>query len=97
MSVRFTRVSSFNIRFKRNSQFKQADFIGKNEDKIRTFGGVGYVTGYSRARRRQAVRKVSKDLRGIIRFRVSRAQSKYCFKTELCHQVKRPCERKTEQ
>ena len=40
-------------------------------------GGAEYVRGYSRARRRQAVRKVSKDLRGIIRVRVSRAQSKY--------------------
>ena len=39
--------------------------------------GAEYVTAYSRARRRQAVRKISKNLRGIIRDRVSRAQSKY--------------------
>ena len=39
-------------------------------------GGAEYVRGYGRARRRQAVRNVSKDLRGIIRFRVRRAQSK---------------------
>ena len=49
----------------------------KDRNKIRTLGGAEYVRGYSRARRRQAVRKVSKNLRGIIRVRVSRAQSKY--------------------
>ena len=40
-------------------------------------GGAKYVRGYSRARRRQAVRKVSKNLRGITRIRVSRADSKH--------------------
>ena len=35
------------------------------------------MEGYSRARRRQAVRKVSKYLRELIRVRLSKAQSKY--------------------
>ena len=35
------------------------------------------MSGYGRARSRQAVRKASKDLRRIIRVRVSRAHSKY--------------------
>ena len=74
-------MSSFKISFKSNSQFKQDDFfIGKDKNKIRTLGGAEYVRGKSsreiRPRRRQAVTKVSKNLMGIIRIRVSRAQSK---------------------
>ena len=38
----------------------------KDEDKIRTLAGAEYVRGYSRARRRQAIRKVSKNLMGIL-------------------------------
>ena len=59
-------MSSFQINFKRNSQFKQEFFIGKDENKIKTLEGAEYVRGYSRARRRQAVRKVSKDLRVLL-------------------------------
>ena len=66
-------MSSFKISFKRNSQFKQDSFIGKDENKIRTLGGAEYVRGYGKARSRQAVRKVNKDLRGIIRLTVCRA------------------------
>ena len=70
------RVSSFKIRFKRNSQFKKEFFIRKDEN-IRMLVGAECVRGYGRARRRHAVRNVSEDLSRIIRFRVSRAESKY--------------------
>ena len=43
---------------------------------IRTLRGAEYVRGYGRALRRQAV-SIAKILRGIMRFRVRRAQSKY--------------------
>ena len=45
-------------------------------NKIRMLGGAEDVRGFGRVRRRQAVRKVSKDLRGIIRFIVCKAKSK---------------------
>ena len=45
-------------------------------NKFRMLGGAEYVRGYGRARRRQAVRKVSKDLRDNIRFIVCGAQNK---------------------
>ena len=62
-------MTNFYISFKRNSQYKQGCFIRKEKNKIRTLGGAEYVRGHGRARRRQVVRKVSKDMRGIFRLR----------------------------
>ena len=61
------RASSFKIRFKRNSQFEEENFfIREDENKIRMLGGAEIGRGYCRTRRKQAVRKVSKDLSGMI-------------------------------